>query len=174
MTTTRQYDFLNRLTSISTLDSDLRTLDSHVYSYNSANQRTRANLADNSFWLYQYDSLGQVISGKKYWSDWTPVAGQQFEYAFDDIGNRTSTEAFGYDSDGNLTNDGRWMLTWDAENRLIKMESQSSAPTASKRKLEFAYDHQGRRIEKIVSTNDGSAYVAQSTSRFVYDEWNLV
>jgi YD repeat-containing protein len=23
-----------------------------------------------------------------------------------------------YDSDGNLTNDGRWTYTWDAENRL--------------------------------------------------------
>ena len=28
-------------------------------------------------------------------------------------------EDFGYDPDGNLTNDGRWALTWDAENRLI-------------------------------------------------------
>ena len=45
--------------------------------------------ADNSRWVYTYDSLGQVISGKKYWSDGTPVAGQQFEYGFDDIGNRT-------------------------------------------------------------------------------------
>ena len=44
---------------------------------------------DNSFWVYQYDSLGQVTSGKKYWGDGTPVAGQQSEYAFDDIGNRT-------------------------------------------------------------------------------------
>jgi hypothetical protein len=42
---------------------------------------------------YSYDALGQVTSGKKYWSDGTPVAGQQFEYEFDDIGNRTSTES---------------------------------------------------------------------------------
>lgn len=40
----------------------------------------RVNLPDGSFWLYEYDSLGQVKSGKRYWSDWTPVAGQQFEY----------------------------------------------------------------------------------------------
>ena len=26
-------------------------------------------------------------------------------------------ETFGYDLDGNMTNDGRWALTWDAENR---------------------------------------------------------
>ena len=40
---------------------------------------------------YNYDLLGQVNSGKKYWADGTPVAGQQFEYGFDDIGNRKST-----------------------------------------------------------------------------------
>jgi hypothetical protein len=37
----------------------------------------------------------QVISGKKFWSDWTPVAGQQFEYSFDDIGNRKETRVGG-------------------------------------------------------------------------------
>lgn len=36
-----------------------------------------------------------MTSGKKYFSDGTPVPGQQFEYGFDDIGNRTSTKAGG-------------------------------------------------------------------------------
>jgi RHS repeat-associated protein len=36
-----------------------------------------------------------VTSGKKRWLDTTPVAGQQFEYMFDDIGNRISTKAGG-------------------------------------------------------------------------------
>ncbi len=30
--------------------------------------------------------LAQLATGRKYWSDGTPVAGQQFEYVFDDIG----------------------------------------------------------------------------------------
>jgi len=50
------------------------------YTYNSANQRTRAGLADGSYWVYDYDKLGQVVSGKRYWSDGTPVAGEQFAY----------------------------------------------------------------------------------------------
>jgi len=83
-------------------------------------------------------------------------------------------EAFYYDLDGNLTNDGRWVYTWDAENRLVRMESSSAAPPPSKLKLEFAYDAKGRRIQKLVSTNNGSGYVAQYTNRFVYDGWNLV
>jgi hypothetical protein len=44
---------------------------------------------------HKCDSLGQVVSGRKYWIDGTPVAGQQSECAFDDIGNRTSTKAGG-------------------------------------------------------------------------------
>src|SRR5436190_22988426 len=30
-------------------------------------------------------------------------------------------QAFGYDSDGNLTGDGVWNYQWDAENRLMSM-----------------------------------------------------
>ena len=40
-----------------------------------------------------------MTTGKKYFSDGTPVPGQQFEYAHDDIGNRTSTKTGG-DSKG--------------------------------------------------------------------------
>ena len=100
MTTTKSYDFLNRLTSIASVGTgSTPSVDSYAYAYNDANQRTRVNMADGSFWIYEYDKLGQVISGKRYWNDWTPVAGQQYEYAFDDIGNRSSTKAGG-DSGG--------------------------------------------------------------------------
>jgi RHS repeat-associated protein len=101
MTTAKQYDFLNRLTSISSSPSSSGPV-SFAYLYNNANQRIQAVLADGSRWIYQYDRLGQVISGKKYWADWTPVAGQQFEYGFDDIGNRTSTKAGGDEAGGSL------------------------------------------------------------------------
>jgi RHS repeat-associated protein len=96
MTTARTYDFLNRLQNISSTPSASgESALAYNYAYNDANQRVRVNLADGSFWIYEYDKLGQVISGKRYWSDWTPVAGQQYEYAFDDIGNRSSTKSGG-------------------------------------------------------------------------------
>jgi RHS repeat-associated protein len=272
MTTTKQYDYLNRLTSISSTPSI-----SHAYQYNAANQRTTATLADSSYWVYTFDSLGQVTSGRKYWPDGSAVAGQQLDYSFDDIGNRTWTtnnsrpaqylanrlnqytrrdvpgflnalgsansnatvtlwadnglyaptsrkgeyfrgelpannstnalwltmtnlavlrngtnadimssvagnvflpktpELFGYDADGNLTSDGRWTYTWDGENRLIGMTSLSTAPAASKLKLDFTYDYQGRRNEKTVSVWSGSSYVVtQDKTLFVYDGWNLL
>ena len=83
-------------------------------------------------------------------------------------------EAFGYDADGNTTNSGRWTITWDAENRALSFASLASAPLASQRKVDCTYDFQGRRIQKIVSTNSGSAWVAVYTNKFVYDGWNLV
>src|SRR4051794_2702850 len=76
--------------------------------------------------------------------------------------------------DGNLTSDGRWTNHWDGENRLISMESQGDAPAGSKLKLEFAYDWQWRRIQKLVSTNNGSGYGPLYTNRFSYDGWSLL
>jgi RHS repeat-associated protein len=274
LTTSRQYDFLNRPTSIASVpNSQLPSSISYAYAYNPANQRSRVTAADGSYWAYEYDALGQVKSGKRYWSDGTPVAGQQFEYGFDDIGNRTATKAGGdaqgqnlrsasyganslnqytnrsvpgaadivgaayatatvtvngnaayrrgeyfqhalsvanaigpvwqgvtnravlgtdtntvtgsllvppatqnffYDADGNLTNDAVWVYWWDGENRLAGMSNLTTVAEAGRRKLDFAYAHQGRRIEKVVSTWNGSAWAAQSTNRFVYDGWNLV
>jgi RHS repeat-associated protein len=263
MTTSKQYDFLNRLSAISSTPSNAFT-----YQYNAANQRTMNRLADGSYWRYGYDALGQVTLGNKYWVDQTPVAGQQFDYAFDTIGNRTQTLAGGdqnganlrvagytnntlnqitsrgvpaavdvmgdglatngvtvnglaayrkneyfrqqlsvtntaavwdsvtvaatgqtsvtghvyvpqapenytYDVDGNLLSDGRWTYAWDGENRLLSMTSFSGAPSGSKLQLAFAYDYMGRRIQRIVYTNNGS-YVGQYTNKYAYDGWNCL
>ena len=279
MTTTNRYDYLNRLTGVSSVPSADAAV-SFDYAYNDANQRVAVTNADSSRWSWGYDSLGQVTSGKKYWSDSTVVAGQQFEYAFDSIGNRISASSGGsqfgtslrtatyaanllnqytnrtvpgyvevqgsansnatvtvnneatyrkgtyyrkeltvanssaavwqgitniavlnyggtngedivttktgnvlvqktpevstYDAEGNLTQDGKWTYTWDAENRLVSLTSLTNLPSASRQKLDFAYDNKWRRIQKIVSTWDGTAYVPQSTNRFLYDGWNLV
>src|SRR5688572_31758896 len=103
MTTRKQYDKLNRLQQISfTTNSSTPPGGSYTYAYNNADQRTRVTLVDASYWIYEYDKLGQVTSGKRYWEDGTPVAGQQFEYAFDDIGNRNSTKAGGDPNGANL------------------------------------------------------------------------
>jgi YD repeat-containing protein len=94
LVTTRQYDGLNRLRTISSkaFGGSASALPvAFDYQYNAANQRTRVNREDGAYWVYTYDDLGQVISGRKYWGDGTEVAGQQFDYAFDTIGNRTAT-----------------------------------------------------------------------------------
>ena len=92
-------------------------------------------------------------------------------------------ESFSYDDDGNLTDDGRWTYAWDAENRLIGLETKVSIATAFpglKQKLTFAYDAQGRRIRKLVETwntalNSGAGgWATVSDTRFLYGGWNLL
>ena len=276
MTTTKSYDLLNRLTATTNLPSaDLAVLCN--YSNNNANQRVAITNIDGSRWVYTYDSLGQVTSGKKYWSDGTAVLGQEFDYTFDDIGNRktaisggdaygknkryqnytvnnlnqytsrsvpgyldvlgtatnTATvtvnnlsssrksdyyrsevpvansssavwqgitnvavlavgtndmvtnamgnlfvpqtpEAFGYDADGNMTNDGRWSLTWDAENRLTKAESLSTSPVAAKRKVIWDFDGHGRRVRQITYDGSSGSYVVIEDLKFVSDGWQHI
>jgi YD repeat-containing protein len=277
MTISNTYDYLNRLTGLASA-SNSAFVTSFEYQYNAANQRVAVTNVDNTYWGYGYDALGQVTNGVKHWPDASVVAGQQFGYGFDTIGNRQTTlaggdqsganrrlasytandlneyssrtvpgavdvigsatntasiwvnqiaayrktnyfwvqapvtncagaayatvttlaavpngwsaeygttnighvfvpgtpESFGYDLDGNLTSDGRWNYGWDAENRLTNMTSLSGAPAGSQLKLDFVYDYMGRRIQKLVSTNNGSGYVAEYTNRFVYDGWNLI
>ena len=69
MMTSKSYDYLNRLTGISSADASGNPLDTHHYAYNSANQRTALTNGDGSYWNYGYDTLGQVTSGVKHWND---------------------------------------------------------------------------------------------------------
>jgi RHS repeat-associated protein len=100
MTTARVYDRLGRLQSISSTPAAAGELPiSSAYQYNDAGQRIRSTQADGTYWLYSYDALGQVTSGNRYMADGSPIAGQQFSYGYDDIGNRTQAGSGG-DGDG--------------------------------------------------------------------------
>ena len=250
-------------------------LTSFAYNYNALGQRSLATLEDASTWSYAYNSKGEVTSGKQRLANGAAKEGRSYAYAYDDIGNRTTTtingrtttyspnslnqytsrtvpnyvevsgsadpsatvrfngndvlrqgsyfwrdipvdngasavnlpvnisgvklgaganatdivnqqtgsiflqktpEIFDYDLDGNQKQDGRWIYTWDGENRLIQMETLGSLPISLKQKLEFTYDWQGRRVQKKVSNwNAGtSAYVVASDTRFVWHGWNLI
>jgi RHS repeat-associated protein len=84
-------------------------------------------------------------------------------------------EGFVYDADGNLTQDGRWVYSWDGENRLIAVETATNVENlVPKMKLDFTYDYQSRRVGKVVSVCSNSAWVAVRTNLFIYDGWNLI
>ena len=103
MTASKIWDYGYRLRRTSTgLGSSGPALWSFEYEYDTVDRRVRAKLADHSAWNYQYDDRNQVVSGKRVWWDTTPVAGQQFEYAYDQIGNRTATKAGGDTNGMNL------------------------------------------------------------------------
>ncbi len=81
-------------------------------------------------------------------------------------------EQFYYDLGGNLTNDGRWAYTWDAENRLVKLAPNTSI--GPRNSLQFEYDWQGRRIHKQVWGNTNWNGSPTNDVKFVYDGWNLI
>jgi RHS repeat-associated protein len=80
-----------------------------------------------------------------------------------------------YDEDGNLTNDERWIYTWDAMNRLVGMTPTAAALTAGvpNQSLSFAYDHLGRRIAKKVTKTSGETITVKDF-RYLYEGWNVV
>jgi RHS repeat-associated protein len=79
-----------------------------------------------------------------------------------------------YDFDGNLTDDGLWTYTWDAENRLTSMAMKSNVGYSTRIQLDFIYDSENRRVSKAVSTTTASTWTLQSTTRFLYDGWNMI
>ena len=84
------YDGFGRLTSMRH-DPSSDDVFEYTYNYNMANQRVRSDYTDGSYWVYEYDGLGQVIRANRYWSNGVPVAGQAYAYGYDDIGNRMVT-----------------------------------------------------------------------------------
>jgi len=89
-----------------------------------------------------------------------------------------SQEAFTHEADGNLISDARWTYTWDGENRLAAVETSQTAANAGapRKRIEFKYDGQSRRISKQVfewSVVSGQ-WSLVSSLRFVYDGWNLL
>jgi len=85
------------------LSKESQLVTSHTYQYDAVNRRTQATLEDNSYWQYGYNDRSELTGANRYWSYFattTPVSGQQFGYAYDNIGNR-QTASFGGDAGGN-------------------------------------------------------------------------
>jgi RHS repeat-associated protein len=55
-------------------------------------------------------------------------------------------EACSRDTDGNLVRDGRWLYSWDAENRLVRVMSWGSV---DRRRVDWTYDALGRLVRQV-------------------------
>jgi RHS repeat-associated protein len=270
LTTSRSWDYGFRLSSITNTAAG-RVLSSDGYTYDVLNRRTAAALEDGSYWQYGYNNRHELTGAKRYWLDMSLVAGQQFGFTYDNIGNRTASTSGGdangaslrttsytannlnqyttvsipafkdiigvalatntvvvngstasrhgeyfrqeittsnsssavwqnvlttsgtftnaggvalpktsqtwtYDADGNLTFDGVWNYQWDAENRLasMNMTNVSGVANSNRLKLDFTYDWMSRRVQKVVSAWNGSAFANPATNKFIYDSRNLL
>ena len=68
---------------------------------------------------------------------------------------------------------GGTRYTWNAENRLTSVEPM--APKNGDKKLQFAYDHMGKRVLKKVWTyTAGSWGTPTAETKYVYDGWRVI
>lgn len=87
-------------------------------------------------------------------------------------------QTFAYDEDGNITADGVWTYEWDAENRLVAMQTTAGALAGGvlAQRFEFKYDYMNRRVEKLVRGGwNGTTFTSiTKQTRFVYDGWSMI
>ena len=197
MTTTKQYDLLNRLTNISSTTASFT--NSFGYLYNDANQRTKVTREDGSYWNYGYDELGQVTSGKRYWADNTPVAGQQYDYDFDDIGNRKSTTSNARPETRNSLYTANLLNQYTSRtvpgyadvlgtahsNATVAVNYERATRKGEYWHKELSLNNQGQAVyagvtniavlndganPDIVTTNTGKLFLPQTPEQFTYDD----
>ncbi|HMS85985.1 MAG TPA: RHS repeat-associated core domain-containing protein [Nitrospira sp.] len=161
-------NILHQLTATST------QINKAEYGYNGVGNRT--SLTDRRGpQTFGYDTLDRLTSASH------PLLAAPQAFAYDPVGNRTTTgnvtnagnqltadatHSYQYDDNGNLTRKtllatGNYtQYTYDAENRLTKVEDfVAGNPTAAFTST-YRYDGLGRRIEKVANGQ---------TKRYIYD-----
>ena len=114
----------------------------------------------NATEAFTYDAVGNRLTG--------PTSGDAYTYNDAHQLTQAGTASYTYDSNGNqLTRDG-WSQQWDAQNRLIQLQSSDGVDT-----ITFKYDPFNRRIEKQhVETLAGVTTI--TTTQYVYDGEDIV
>lgn len=91
LTSTRTPDARGRLDAVSWANGANAVLSGHDYTLDEMNRRTAALRQDGSKWTYGYNSRGEVTSAAKEDAAQIPEPGKQYGFAFDGLGNRTSS-----------------------------------------------------------------------------------
>ena len=178
---TNLYDPVARLLSTRLKNSGGSTLDSALYGYNAANQRTAYTNAAGAYYQYTYDSIGQLavadstVSGEdrgyQYDTAWNlnRLTNNGTPYAFQvDVKNQL-TNAYSsvnvYDGNGNLTSatNGHQAFLYDDENRLVQWFSylfSSNNLAGGDHQTVFTYGGLGRlrkRLEYVYNSGGAKA-----------------
>lgn len=175
ITPTLPYDSASQVTAIShQLTALSQQINKADYLYDGVGNRT--SLTDRrGSQAFGYDTLDRLTSASH------PLLGTPQAFAYDPVGNRTTagnvtnagnqltadaTHSYQYDDNGNLTRKtllamGNYtQYTYDAENRLTKVEDFAAGNPTAAFTSTYRYDGLGRRIEKVA---DGQ------TKRYIYD-----
>lgn len=95
LASTRTYDDLDRLASVSNaFNGGSQTLGFH-YDYDAGNQRTRVARQDGSAWTYGYDPRGQLTVATRSGANGLSPPWTAQSWSYDDMGNRTHVQRNG-------------------------------------------------------------------------------
>ncbi|MGA8221249.1 MAG: RHS repeat-associated core domain-containing protein [Candidatus Acidiferrales bacterium] len=179
-----------QLTSLSYANSSGTIFgETYSYAQNGGNNGQLASITDSMDAgrnaTYTYDAIGRVTVASTAGSTNYPAWGLSFGYdrygnrltqsissgctgitcptnsvVVNTATNRITTTGYGYDANGNMTNDGVNTLTYDAENRLLTSSGSLGSGT-------YSYDGEGLRVVKIsgstttVFSHSGTKVIAE-------------
>jgi RHS repeat-associated protein len=173
--TTYTYDPASQVTQVlHQVQATSAQVNKAEYLYNGVGNRT--SLTDRrGAQAFGYDALDRLTSASH------PLLATPQAFAYDPVGNRTTggsvvntgnqltadaTHSYQYDDNGNLTRKtflvtGNFtQYTYDAENRLTKVEEFAAGNPTAVATSTYRYDGLGRRIEKVANGQ---------TKRYIYD-----
>ncbi len=159
------YDALGRPTRRRDTWNTAAPKTTRLFTYNSRGELIGDQLRPGGRFGYQYDNIGNRKEAFEF--------GNTTDYETDELnryagiaGNGAAAFVPQYDADGNQTlvktSTGIWTVTYNAENRPVKFESEDGGTT-----VECAYDSMGRRFEKKVTVGGTTAFHA----RYLYRDY---
>jgi RHS repeat-associated protein len=164
-----QYDYINDAVGrrVSRHDSGLAFAQSqtNAFGYNLRSEVTGAIMHTNVYG-YAFDPIGNRLVSSHNAETNTYAANALNQYT-----NITTSFLLpppcypSYDSDGNMTFDGKeWHYIWNGENRLILASNSAHVVT-------YAYDYRGRMMWKIVSLANAPP---EKTVAYIWDDYNII
>jgi RHS repeat-associated protein len=178
--TSKTFDQANRLETLTNKLTNGTELNSYTYHYD-RNNNIENIVTNHGTISYQYDELNQLVRE-------TLLDGTVINYEYDSVGNRTKKivtkdgnstttsysynkanqltevngQAYQYDVNGNLTNDGERTYIYDAFDQLIEVRNASGQWIAK-----FTYDDSGKRTS--MTTADGTIYFHYHKDKVIYE-----
>ena len=156
-----EYDLLNRPTNATDSVSLVRE-----WLYNRRSELAAATVGVDSYG-YAYDSIGNRL--------WSAANAVTNSYTANSLNQYTAVSSGAnpvYDADGNMTDDGTFAYSYDAENRLVS--AYPVLPSVGSVAVENHYDHRHRRVQKDVKRYDGKAWETAESRTFVWDGNNII
>ena len=124
----------------------------------------------NRSWSYGYNSIGNRVFSAEDQNGQTVIT----SYEANELNQHTktssahSTTVFEYDDDGNMISDGRFLYSWNGENRMVRAEEIHLSTNQTTNNIDYSHDEMGRLISE---TFTGATNLFRS---FIWDGHNPI